>query len=369
MKKNLLIYVEDPRFGGPHQYTICILNELKKNFNIKLLTSNKENKIFLKKLNLKKVKVKILPLSFLSLKLVNILSYIFFFIYEIFLIRNTIKENKTDIIYSISGLYSFKLIISSLFLKKKIVIHFHDTFCNKFFIFLSFFFKNVIDLSVYSSRKSFFFYSKYIGKKNYLISPSSINIKKFKKNFKKKKKFFDLITVANINPVKNLELLIMIATTLKFIKNIRFHIIGKVWQSQMQYKKKILKLVEDEKLNNIIFYNFLNKNNIKKKLISSDIYICTSRNESSPVAIWEAMSCYLPIISTDVGDLENFNKKYNFGFIIKNKSINNFKKSIIYFYKNKKLREKFGNKSALCVSNEMNIKKSFKKFEKKLIRL
>ena len=47
MKKNLLIYVEDPRFGGPHQYTICILNELKKNFNIKL-TSNKENKIFKK---------------------------------------------------------------------------------------------------------------------------------------------------------------------------------------------------------------------------------------------------------------------------------------------------------------------------------
>ena len=80
MKKNLLIYVEDPRFGGPHQYTICILNELKKNFNIKLLTSNKENKIFLKKLNLKKVNIKTLPLSFLSLKLGNILSYVFFFI-------------------------------------------------------------------------------------------------------------------------------------------------------------------------------------------------------------------------------------------------------------------------------------------------
>ena len=84
MKKNLIIYVEDPRFGGPHQYTICILNELKKNFNIKLLTSNKENKIFLKKLNLKKVNIKTLPLSFLSLILGNILSYVFFFIYEIF---------------------------------------------------------------------------------------------------------------------------------------------------------------------------------------------------------------------------------------------------------------------------------------------
>ena len=113
----------------------------------------------------------------------------------------------------------------------------------------------------------------------------------------------------------------------------------------------------------------MNEDNIKKKLISSDIYICTSRNEVFS-------SCYLGgyvlLSSYNIyrcRRLENFNKKYNFGFIIKNKSINNFKKSIIYFYKNKKLREKFGNKSALCVSNEMNIKKSFKKFEKKLIRL
>ena len=105
------------------------------------------------------------------------------------MIRNNIKENKSDIIYSISGLYSFKLIISSLFLNKKIVIHFHDAYCNKFFLFLSFFIKNFIDLSVYSSKKSFSFYSKYIGKKNYLITPSSIKIKIFKKNQKRKKVF------------------------------------------------------------------------------------------------------------------------------------------------------------------------------------
>ena len=30
MRKNLLIYIEDPRFGGPHQYTINILDDLKK---------------------------------------------------------------------------------------------------------------------------------------------------------------------------------------------------------------------------------------------------------------------------------------------------------------------------------------------------
>ena len=35
MRKNLLIYIEDPRFGGPHQYTINILDDLKKNLTLK----------------------------------------------------------------------------------------------------------------------------------------------------------------------------------------------------------------------------------------------------------------------------------------------------------------------------------------------
>ena len=98
----------------------------------------------------------------------------------------------------------------------------------------------------------------------------------FKKNQKRKKKFFDLITVANINPVKNLELIIMIAATLKFIKNIRFHIVGKVWKSQIRYNKKILRFIKEEKLNNIFFYDFLNEDKIKK-LFNSDAYICTSK--------------------------------------------------------------------------------------------
>ena len=46
MKKNLLIYVEDPRFGGPHQYTICILNELKKILILNFLHLIKKTKIF-----------------------------------------------------------------------------------------------------------------------------------------------------------------------------------------------------------------------------------------------------------------------------------------------------------------------------------
>ena len=37
---------------------------------------------------------------------------------------------------------------------------------------------------------------------------------------------------------------------------------------------------------------------------NSSIYICSSLNESSPMAVWEAMSSGLPIITTPCGDIK-----------------------------------------------------------------
>ena len=103
--------------------------------------------------------------------------------------------------------------------------------------------------------------------------------------------------------------------------------------------------------------------------MSSDIYLCTSKNESSPMSIWEAMSCHLPVLSTNIGDLDIYNTKYNFGFIIKNETVDNFKNCILYLYKKKYMRVKFGNKSAICAINEFDIKKTCKILEQKLIKL
>ena len=94
MRKNLLVYIEDPRFGGPHQYTINILDRLKRNFNVKLITSNHENKIFLNKVNLKNIKLKFYTFI-LSFKYQ--IFFIHFFIYK-FLIIEVLKKDKIDII-------------------------------------------------------------------------------------------------------------------------------------------------------------------------------------------------------------------------------------------------------------------------------
>ncbi len=366
MKKNFLIYIEDPRFGGPHQYTLNVLDFIKYKFNLKILFSNFENKIFLKEVKNKKIKFDTLPVNFLSFNFFSILKYILFFFYDIYIIRSYLKKNNINVIYSISGFYSLKIILASLFLKIKVIVHFHDTFCNFIFLRLGFFTKFFIDLFIFSSARSYSFYKNFIGEKKYFITQSSIKIFKKKKRFRGKlKKDFNIISVSNINPVKRIEDFLELAKKLRY-KNIKFHVIGKVWKSQIYYNNKIKQKMKMYGLSNIFFYNHLNKKGIKKILSNSDLYLCLSKYESSPMSIWEAMSYSLPILSTDVGDLEYFNRKFNFGFIVKENKIKILEKQILKIYYNKKLRNKLGQNSKRFVLNKIDLKKTMGNFQNKI---
>ena len=181
MKKNFLIYIEDPRFGGPHQYTLNVMDFIKNKFNLKVLFSDFENKIFLKEVKNKKVEFNTLPINFLSSKFLNILKYTLFFFYDIYIIRSYLKRNNINIIYSVSGFYSLKILLASLLLKIKVIVHFHDTFCNFIFLKLGFFTKFFIDLFIFSSVRSYSFYKNFIGERKYFITQSSIKILKKKK--------------------------------------------------------------------------------------------------------------------------------------------------------------------------------------------
>ena len=310
-----------------------------------------------------------MPISILSLNLNYILRYIFFFIPEILQLKKFIKKKNFDIIYATSGLYSIKVILAAAMLNKKIVVHFHDAYCNYFFLSLSNLFKKFIDSFFFSSKKSYNFYKSYLDNGNFTIVQSGIYVKK-KINFKKKtQNSYNILTVANINPIKNFEFLIEVAHSLKNIKNINFTVIGKVWRSQEKYFNKINNLKNKYKLKNIKFIINSNKDLINRYTNNSDIYLCTSKNESSPMSIWESMSAGKPIISTNVGDLNIFKKKYKFGFIIDICSINLFKKKILELYKNNNMQYKMGRQAYLFAKNELNIVTISKKIKKIFLKL
>ena len=86
--------------------------------------------------------------------------------------------------------------------------------------------------------------------------------------------------------------------------NIQFKLVGKVWDSQINYFENIKKIIKEKKLRNLRFIK--NANSVEKILKKSDLLLVTSKNESMPLSICEAMASSKPIISTDVGDIKNF---------------------------------------------------------------
>ena len=53
------------------------------------------------------------------------------------------------------------------------------------------------------------------------------------------------------------------------------------------------------------------------------------------MSVWEAMSFSLPILSSDVGDLDYFNKRFNFWIYNKKRNSKTFEKKILEVYSNK----------------------------------
>ena len=77
----------------------------------------------------------------------------------------------------------------------------------------------------------------------------------------------------------------------------------------------------------------------------ADIFVLPSLSEGRPTVIYEAMSCELPIIATDVGGVsEQVKNDYN-GFVVKPRDSNALVDSITYLLENDELRKDMGKNS------------------------
>ena len=355
----IAIILEDMRLGGPQKQLIYFLQE-----SIKTKTSNKyllivpknSKKKLSKFLDLNKIQIKELNIQYLSAY--SIVNYIKFFFKDFFQLKNCLKKIKK--VYIAGGTSNLKSLLISIFLKKNIYFHIHDiksNFIIKSVLFiLSKFIKKIFFASK-CSEKYYYFLSK---KPEKIILRSSINPDYFKRK-KRKKNFFNIGIVANINPDKNIELLIKIIENIND-KNIKFKLIGNLFVSQKKYFKENLSTI-----NKIIHKLKWHKNidHPKEIMKSFDILLCTSNYESLPLSIIEALSMSIPVISTDVGDISYVLNKKKCGFIVDPK-VDEFT-NVIHLLKNDRNKMlKLSNNAKKNVYKNFNIKNYKKKLEKEI---
>lgn len=180
------------------------------------------------------------------------------------------------------------------------------------------------------------------------------------------KKYFKIITPANLLPVKGHKYLIEACSILikKNIKNFKCFFYGEGLS-----RKELEELISRKSLKNYIEMSGLiphekliqmYKNNEVDIVILPSINTENSVHEGVPVSLMEAMSYFIPVISTNTGGIPELLSD-GAGIMIKEKKSEQLAIVIIKLIENNNLREKIGEQGHKRICEEFNIQKNTKK--------
>ena len=238
--------------------------------------------------------IQILPFMNLSWLKPNSLGVICF--YFILCIHFTFSQKQRYDVLHIHGDWSSLLFanwLKELISAKAIVFSIHDQIINDFQRNMLVRQLNKVDLIFTSGEDT----KDYLGlyHRNVICGASGIEKEFFQHMSKNISKTKSIITVANLVPKKNIELVIKIA---KLMPNYEFHIVG---------NGPLLEKLKDDalQLNNVYFHGRKNIKEIIYLLDQSSIFLLTSNFEGTPTSVLEACARGLPVVTSKVGGLEN----------------------------------------------------------------
>ena len=243
------------------------------------------------------------------------------------MLAKILRKYNFDLVHVSGGCWQSKGIFAAKLARIKVIWELNDTYSPIFIRNIFFFLSHLANGFIFASEKTKDYYNKLvpIDRKSFIIqSPVDTTFfnpylkfpkeKSINKIIKKKKIIIG--TVSNINPVKNLEMFIKAAKKLSFYSDkIVFIVIGNIYSTQNEYFKKLNGLIKELSIKNFFFLKYIEDVRPLLKLIN--IYVCTSRYESSPLSVWEAMSMEKAIVSTDVGDIKKFINNGNNGLVVR----------------------------------------------------
>ena len=142
--------------------------------------------------------------------------------------------------------------------------------------------------------------------------------------------------LGRLTNVKNPELVLRIAT---LFPEVKFLIGG---------EGQLLENLKRTKIPNVIFLGWVDPIIFWR---TCDIALSTSKNEAAPYSLIEALSCGLPVISSDVGSVRDVITSKN-GFLVSN--FDNYVTAIRILLKNKKKRINMSKQSKLILNHKFS---------------
>lgn len=227
------------------------------------------------------------------------------------IVEELLKKRKVDVVHFHSPLFTilygllkkkeFPLIMTSHYLLNVKLSNSASFIYNSFIKRMTLYIARHVDKIICVNEDYIPIFEKWgVDPKKLVFIPNGVDIKKFSPGISKiKDKFKDrkiIIYFGRLHYQKNVDLLIKSFKYVKEkIKNVNLIIIGS--GTDFDKLKKMSSNDED-----IIMTGFLQDEDLIDYLRASDVVVFPSRGENASFTIMEAMSCELPVISSDVGN-------------------------------------------------------------------
>lgn len=109
---------------------------------------------------------------------------------------------------------------------------------------------------------------------------------------------FRIMTIANLNPVKNLDTLIQIAAKAPAYS---FYIYGEGPERQVLEEK-----LYQRQIKNVVLAGYRSRAELANELSAADVFLLTSLKEGTPTVVLEAMAAGVPVVASNAGGLSSF---------------------------------------------------------------
>ncbi len=174
-----------------------------------------------------------------------------------------------------------------------------------------------------------------------------------------------VVTVARIDPVKDIETLIQAAdVVIKDRENINFFVYGSI--SVPEYYEKCKELVNKLGIQER-FHMEGHISDVPGAYASGDIIVLSSISEGFPYSVVEAMMCGRPVVATDVGGISE--AIGDAGILVSPKDHKEMSNAIIKLIDDSELREKMGMEGRELAINNFSIKRMLDNHMKSYINL
>ncbi len=362
--------LEEGIYGGPQRRVLEVAKRLKSDYNIEtevLLPDNPDSDRFIKEMTDAGV-------QFTALKRFNritkdkkkLLMFIIFFIPELIYMYRWLKKKKPAVVHC-NGAWQIKGVIASRLAGVKNVWHLNDTsmpwFIRVLFKIVARLFTDSFILAC-ERTKEYYINSPALEKRKCKIIQAPVDTVRFNPevvenndvDLLKYKDHIKVLTVSNVNFMKGLKTFIRMAhqvTQMLPNEKLIFIVVGVIRDSQLGYYNELLKIQKELKVDNLIFTG--PKNNIPEVLKGTDIYVCSSNFEASPISVWESLSMAKPVASTDVGDVKKIFEENKCGLVVPTQAPKELAEIVIKLIQDKTLAEQLGKQARETALNKLDI--------------